>query len=133
VCTFPGVNQKTCLYITRLAPTSQAARVAQWIARWTSNPEVVGSSPISGYTEDLCILYTSSTRRIFLQCLCSTVACCTINCLRMTAFCCWRAKYNEVNTGIRTQVYRFKVCCADHLHHIDMRSDTRMTTRHNRL
>jgi hypothetical protein len=27
-----------------------------------------------------------------------------------------------VNTGIRTQVYRFKVCCADHLHHIDMRS-----------
>ncbi len=31
------------------APHATPARVAQWIARWTSNPEVVGSSPISGY------------------------------------------------------------------------------------
>jgi hypothetical protein len=34
-------------------PTIRPARVTQWIARWTSNPEVVGSSPISGYRGSL--------------------------------------------------------------------------------
>ena len=29
--------------------------MAQWIARWTSNSEVVGSSPISGDVEKLII------------------------------------------------------------------------------
>ena len=29
--------------------------MAQWIARWTSNSEVVGSSPISGEVEQMII------------------------------------------------------------------------------
>ena len=33
-----------------LSWTSSQAPVAQWIARWTSNPKVVGSSPTWGKT-----------------------------------------------------------------------------------
>ncbi len=62
-----------------------------------------------GFTEDLCILQRGRT--IFLEYFCSVIF--------------YGAKVARlpVNTGIRTQVYRFKVCCADQLHHIDMPTD----------
>ena len=50
----------------KLVTTISMVPIAQWIARWTSNPEVVGSNPTgdyvfaSGFPSAILILFTNN-------------------------------------------------------------------------